>query len=385
MNLKEKKARILFVVGSLGIGGTEKQLYLLLKYLDRDRFLPKVVCLSEEGYWIEKIQQLGIDVISLKRKKSFDFGRLLALTRITSAWKPNIVHAFQPPGNTYAGLNALLTGCRPLILSYRSFHPFNRFPDLLKGSADRLVYRRSNVVVCNSQSLRDHLVKRLGSEIRTVVIHNGIDSPNGWTSIAESRFKNSLHIPQDARIVGTVGRLVPIKNHILFLEVANEVLKTRTDTYFVLVGDGPMREQLHSHAQALGISDRIMFTGEREDARMLIHYFDVFLLTTSNGKKYGEGFPNVVMEAMAQRIPCVVSNAGGTRELIKDGDAGYLIDSASKTGYASKIMELLENPSLIEEMGYRGRDIILENYGTETMVGKFESLYDSFLNEKSDC
>ena len=379
-----EKARILFVVGSLGIGGTEKQLYLLLKYLDRKHFKPLVVHLSDEGYWIKKIEALGIEVVCFKRKGSFDFGRLRNLVGIMTTWKPDIVHAFQPSGNTYAGLGALLSRSGPTILSYRSFLTFKLFPHSFKGFIDRFVYLRAGVVVCNSRALQNHLIGRFGKEIRTAVIHNGIDSLDLLSRNTEPPLRNPFDVPQNAGIIGTVGRLVPIKNHMLFLDIAKDVLKIRPDTYFVLVGDGPMRGDLHAHARHLGISNRVIFTGERPDANSLMDFFDIFLLTTSNGKKLGEGFPNVVMEAMARRIPCIASDAGGTRELFKNGVAGYLVNPSSKAAYTTKILELLNNQDVKRAMGEHGRNIIRRGYSIEKMAGEFEALYNVFL-KKTEC
>jgi glycosyltransferase involved in cell wall biosynthesis len=174
--------------------------------------------------------------------------------------------------------------------------------------------------------------------------------------------------------------MIPIKNHRLFLDIASGVLKKRPDVHFVLVGDGPLKNELHTHAGNLGIADRVVFTGQRDDVSFLLTAFDVFLFTSSNRDSEGEGLPNAVMEAMVSGLPCVASRAGGTQELFQDGEAGYLVEPEAREAYLGHTLTLLGDTALRHSLGQAGRTIIQKKHSVSTMVSHFEDLYTRVLN-----
>ncbi|MCE5336685.1 MAG: glycosyltransferase [Desulfobacteraceae bacterium] len=372
---------ILYVIGSLDIGGSEKQLYLLLKYLDRKRFRPLVVSLSEGGYWIRPIEDLGVEVICLQRHSSFEVKRLISLLNIIKEREPAIVHSYQPPANKYAALAAMIGRSEgKLIISRRGLALDPGSNQIVKRGLDDLVYRSADAVVCNSKSLQQDLKERFKTKLNTVVIPNGMEcfqapaSGNG-----EASLKINAGFPADSLVVGTVGRLVPFKNHSMFLEIASEVVKKVPRAHFAIIGDGPMLDELQRYAAQLGIDEHVNFMGRREDVPQILPAMDLFLFTSIKDQSGGEGFPNAVMEAMMCGLPCVVSNVGGTRELFNNGEAGYMVDADSKGEFVRKAVKLLRDKPLREKMGARGREIILGGYSAEEMSRRFEELYDYVL------
>ena len=374
--------RILYVIGSLDAGGTEKQLYLLLKYMNRNRFSPLVVNLSEEGYWVDRIREMGIELKEIQNTKRYEFKRLLILTDLLRKENPDIIHCYQPAGNRYGWLAAKLLGREErTVVSRRSFNHGGEKLNPIKRLVDRKVYRRVAAVVCNSEALLLDLLNEYGSNVRAVVIRNGIESismPNGKEVEAT---KSGLGIPAGVKVVGTVGRLVPVKNYNLFLDVAREVLRVVPNTIFVLVGDGPLEGHLRAYTKRIEISDRVIFTGFRADVMSLLPAFDLFLLTSYSDNGKGEGLPNVVMEAMMCGVPCVVSDAGGTRELFRDGEAGYLIRPQDVESFIRRTVELLHHSDLRQEMGLRGSSIVKNQYSAPRMARDFENLYLSVLRK----
>jgi glycosyltransferase involved in cell wall biosynthesis len=338
-----------------------------------------VVSLSPGGYWTRHISQLGIELITLERRRSYEVKRLWSLMSIILSRKPGIIHAYQPPGNTYASLAGLLTNRSKIVVSRRSFDSETQ-SNAIKKAVDRKIYRAADAVVCNSRSLYDNLKDRYGEQVKALVIYNGIDATESLHPRDTEEIKRELGLPVHADVVGTVGRLIPIKNHRLFLDIAADVVKKRPETHFVLVGDGPLEDQLQLYAKHLGIADRVIFAGQRDDVASLLTALDVFLFTSSNRESEGEGLPNAVMEAMLSEVPCVASSAGGTKELFRDGEAGYLVSPEEKEKYVQRTLTLLEDKSLRTKMGRTGRSIILERYSVQQMVKRFEDLYDSILS-----
>ena len=383
-NHKAREARapvgVLYVIGSLDLGGTEKQLYLLLKHLDRQRFRPCVVSLSEGGYWEDRIAGLDVELFSLKRSGSYEVRRLLALVHLMNQQNPHIVHGYQPPGNAYAGMATMLTRRFKMVSSCRSFDHEVLEKPLMGKVYEQLTYVHADAVVCNSQALSSQLESRYDGKVKAVVIPNGIENPSSPTvSGREDRLRESLGIPADAMVIGTVGRLVPIKNHRLFLDIAHLVKRHCPRSHFVIVGDGPLENELKTHADSLGIAGSIHFTGRREDVIEVMKAFDIFLFTSGNGDGVGEGSPNVVIEALLNGLPCVASNAGGTAELFADATAGYLVPPHDEDAYLNRTLSLIENKALRAELGECGRRLVLERFSTHAMAARFQELYESLL------
>ena len=371
---------VMHVINSLDIGGTEKQLYLLLKHLDRQRFHPVVVSLSKGGFWVEPIRGLGVELVELKRRGSYEVRRLMSLVGLLQRYKPTILHTWQSPGNLYGGLAGLFFRRSKCILSRRSLDDYRG----LRRFVDVFVHRRSNAVVCNSKALAAGLAKRFNGKLNCVVIYNGIET--GQPSRREQRLsvKREIGLPEDCKVIGSVGRMVPFKNQRLVIDAAHDVLRHRSDCYFLLVGDGPLRGELEAHARKLKVSDRVIFLGFRKDVAELLTAFDVFLFPSVNdtpdGEVFGEGFPNAVMEAMLARVPCIASTESGADELFSDGEAGFLVDPHSKDDVVEKILTLLADARMCDGMKEKGWAIIRENFSVQPMVSRFETLYDSLID-----
>jgi glycosyltransferase involved in cell wall biosynthesis len=378
------KIRIANIIGSLDMGGTEKQLFLLLKYMDRKRFSPFVVSLSEGGYWTDRIRRIGVEVIELENHKRYEVGRLFALARILHREKPDVIHCYQPPGNRYGWMAARLCGKqREVVISRRSFNGSGEKFDPYKKMVDRFIFKSAAAVVCNSEALMTDLVKEYGEEIRARVIPNGIEPTHLPNRAEVEMVKIDLGIPAGTKVIGTVGRLVPIKNHRFFLEIAREVLREFPETMFVIVGEGPLKRELCGYAKQIGISDRVLFTGQRGDVIKLLSTFELFLLTTNPPNGTGEGLPNVVMEAMMCGVPCVAFDAGGTKELYRDGEAGFLVNPKDPPTFVRRTLELLSNPVLRSELGLRGMSMAVERHSAFQMMKEHEKLYHSIFEERA--
>jgi glycosyltransferase involved in cell wall biosynthesis len=270
---------------------------------------------------------------------------------------------------------------RKVVISRRSFNDGGEKLAPWKRILDQLIFRSATAVVCNSEALMADLVKQFGEEIRGVIIPNGIEPTHLPNRAEVGMIKIDLGIPAGTKVVGTVGRLVPIKNHRFFLDVAREVLREFPKTMFVIVGEGTLKRELFGYAKQMGISDRVLFTGQRGDVIKLLSTFDLFLLPTNPPNGTGEGLPNVVMEAMMCGVPCVAFDAGGTRELFRDGEAGFLVNPKDPRTFARRTLDLLSNPVLRSELGLKGMSLAVERQSPFQMMKKHEKLYHSILEE----
>ena len=376
---------VLHVVNSLDIGGSEKQLYLLLKNMDRTRFNPKVLALSKGGYWTQPIRDLDIELIELDRRGNFEIRRLFELWRAMRRCRPDIVHTWHPGGNFYGGLAASLSGYRRLILSYRSIDRQHG----LRAVVEAITFRLASAIVCNSQGLAlDLTVRGLARDSSLAVVYNGMEStPRANTADAEATrqaIRADLGLPNHASVVATVGRMVPFKNQAFLIEIAGEVLQHCRNCFFLFIGDGPERPNLETLAQSRGVSEHVVFLGQRTDVAALLHASDVFAFpskqVTGTDGVAGEGFPNAVMEAMDAGLPCVASTVSGAVELFRDADAGYLLSPDDKSGFVQALLRLLQDPVLRSSVGGRGHSIIKRRFSAETMARRMSEVYAGVLS-----
>ncbi|MBI5740379.1 MAG: glycosyltransferase [Nitrospirae bacterium] len=363
--------KVCYIIGQLGKGGAERQLYELVKGLDRERFHPVVISLSQGGLWKDEIQKLNVQVIELQRKKNWEFSRLLKLFRLLKSVKPDIVHTFMFSANSYGRVAAVL--CRvPVIIASerceRNKYEMGKYQNYI----DRLLALFSQGIICNSRGVALTLINKYSFASRKImVVHNGIN--------ADNFFKQDCIGGTDKRaqkIIVTVGRLYHQKNHRLFLEAAKIVLKKSEDKEikFLIIGKGPLQEELENYAESLGIRGNVIFAGERNDIPEVLHDADIFVMTSLY-----EGMPNAVMEAMAAGLPVVASDVGGSNELVVDGETGFLCPCDNAALIAERVIHLLADPQNSSVMGERGRERILRDFTLQKMVDDTQGIYIKLL------
>lgn len=365
------KARILFVIGSLGRGGAEKQLHLLLKYLDRDRFAPSVVSLSVGGPWAQPIRDLGVPVIEVPRQRSFELARLRALFRVIRNVAPHILQTFSPYDTTYGFLAGRASGVPALVASQRT--EAGRYAELgWTARLGRLLWGWADAIICNSPPDRRQSSRPLR---RHVIIHNGVEPMRPARS--REQVRHALGLQDGDLVVGSVGRLVAAKNYPLTLEVARRVLATHPQTRFLLVGGGPLEADLGARIRHLGLEQRVQMTGERDDVADLMNALDVFLMTSDH-----EGMPNAAMEAGTLGLPCVVTAAGASAEVVAHGLSGFVCPVGDLEGLVSGLRHLLDDAAARHRFGEAARARMAGEFAPERMARSTEALYERLLAAK---
>ncbi len=355
--------RILYILSTLNRGGAEQQLYYLLKYA-QPRPEATVVSLGGSGYWEQPMTELGVRVIPLKRRSKSDFSRLFELTRIIRAGSYDIVHLFiDNVSGIYAHLAAFasghprfITGERADIYSqpywYRAFK--------------RIANRRVRRVLCNSNLAAQNLLKE------GLVKRDQVDTiPNG---IELERFALPAARDSADRItVSMIGSLSPVKNPELFVRAAAKVIETQPAVRFIHAGGGALLNDMRQLAHELEIADSLTFFGLREDVTPILAQTDVFVLSS-----HSEGMPNAVMEAMAAGLPCVTTDVGDCRELIADGDNGFIVPIGDVDQMAAAILKLTGDAALRQRMGQNGCQRI-QAYAVSRMAQRYQAIYAEVL------
>ena len=246
----------------------------------------------------------------------------------------------------------------------------------LNESLDRVMLRLMKRVVCVSEGQAEKVRKAGVSVDRIRVIRNAIDTTRFDNGNDAGRASLEALFPLKPRlIVLGVGRLSPEKGFDQFVDAASVILQTNTDVGFALIGDGPDRGMLEQRVKALGIENRLVFAGFRNDIDRLIAAADVLAQSS-----YTEGLPNVVLEACAASVPVVATDVGGTGEVVRDGEAGYLVPAGDHRALAARLIDLIASPSTRAEMGARGRTIVSRDFSFAHQSSEYVRLFHEVAN-----
>jgi len=238
----------------------------------------------------------------------------------------------------------------------------------------RLIRRLAHRMLVNSEAIRERILAHDHSlQEKIVVVRNGVHQATVSRAQAREALSRELGTGEAAKLIGIAARLQPVKGHRFFLEAAASVLREQPAAHFVLVGDGPLRPVIEKHATHLGIADRVHLLGDRTDVAQLTSAFDLLVLSSLH-----EGLPNAVMEAMAARVPVVATAVGGTKELITDGETGYLAAPGDASALADRILFALDDPNSANVVAAASTRIT-NTFGMDRMVESVGRLYDELM------
>jgi glycosyltransferase involved in cell wall biosynthesis len=233
------------------------------------------------------------------------------------------------------------------------------------------------VVCCSKAVERWVLEKENLPPGKVSTIHTGVDLQRFRTPADGERIRREFGIPPDALVVGTVANFAFEKGYPALLEAAEISLKINKGLWFLLVGSGPLEKEVRGRVKKILGHERIVFTGSRWDIPDLMEAMDVFVLASVI-----EGFPNVLLEAMAMTKAVIATSVGGIPELIESGENGILVPPSDGKALAQAILSLLEDRGKRAELGARAQEKMREEFTLDRMLNQYEALYLSLLREK---
>jgi len=324
----------MFVLSSLGVGGSECKIARMANRFKEDDVQVTLACLNGP-YTLEPSVRRDVPLHKIERRGKFSFSAVWRLRRLLLQERPATVIAV----NLY---QALYVACATSLLSHRP-----RTVALVNTSSCRrglrkrlyqMVLSRFDLTVHGSQAQRRFWVDdSRRAHDNSTVIYNGVDSAHFEPVIAHEaakRLRARLGVSPQALLIGTVGRMRPEKNHEVLLTALRHLRVARVDVHLVIAGDGPLRDFLARRAVELEVADRVSFVGELDDVRPVLTALDVFVLPSTAV----ESFSNAALEAMAIGRPVILSDVGGAREMIDDGVEGYVV---SRTELAARLPALI--------------------------------------------
>ena len=388
--------RIVRVIARLNIGGPTIQAITLTKLLKERGYRTRLVRGSEgraEGNMDYLARELGVEptlVPSMRRDPGVgDVRALLTLIRILRAERPHIVHTHAAKAGTLGRLAALLAfpsvQGRPVLV--HTFHGHSLTGYFGGGTAafyratEHWLASRTDALVAVSAEVADDLARlRVAPRERFTVVPLGFDlAPfldDRARAARRASFRDELGIPADAELVTLVARLVPIKRVDRFLRVARRLAQARPGTWFLIVGDGELGEQLRTAEDARALDRKLIWAGFRRDVPDVCFASDVVVLTSDN-----EGTPVSLIEAQAAAVPVVGTDVGGVRGAVRDGVTGLIAPPEDDARLLRAIARVLEDRELAVRVARSGREHALTTFGIERLVGDLDGLYRRLLEQ----
>jgi glycosyltransferase involved in cell wall biosynthesis len=387
-----ERIRVVRIISRLNVGGPAIHATLLTERLDPARYESLLVSGAEgadEGSYLDlhqrslstlrRVPELGREISGVR-----DLNGLRALTRIIRDVKPHIVHTHTAKAGALGRAAAWRAGVPIIVHTYHG-HVFDGYFSPLKTQAfvavERWLATRTHCLVSVSEQVRtDVLARGIGTPDKSVVVPLGLDLDR-YLHAEQRRGElrrepdiRALGIDAHTPLIGIVARLVPIKAHEVFLDMAARVAAARPDARFLIIGDGERRQELETLTDTLGLKGRIHFLGWRQDLDRIYADLDAVVLTSRN-----EGSPVALTEAMAAARPVVSTRVGGVSDLISDGDTGLLTTVDDGRGLAESVLRVLGQPALAARLGQAGRARVRKAFDSRRLLDDIDRLYSRLL------
>lgn len=336
--------KVLHICWDLGQGGIQRYLVDLLSF-HKERFSSRVIVLSTPGALSEEVSGLceGVDYVGMSN--GLDASALMRILKLLKAHDYDVIHTHA--NNAILAL-ALKFQSGPVLFTEHGGRLLNRD----RGALLFYKYLSSNIdrFIAISQYMADMMCAENASiHSRIKVIHNGVDYDHIVEACRAGTVVSDLPVGQK---VGFVGRLTSDKGIDLFIETARLVHAERPEVAFIVVGEGPAKEEMQVLVESYGLEESVHFLGYRKDAREIIGSLNLCLFTS----RY-EGFGLVVAESLAAGVPVVaMDERSAVSELIRNGVEGVLVKGLDTSGAAKEVIRLLDDPDLMERMSSAGRD-----------------------------
>jgi glycosyltransferase involved in cell wall biosynthesis len=322
----------------------------------------------------DKARARGLTFYDIPERGKFDPHVIRAVRDIVVQHDINLIHAHDYKSDLFAYLVRRWLRPRPLpLLSTAHAWVMLGLRGELYRRLDLWLMRHFDHLIAVSHATKAEMVAARIPASKISVIHNAIDAEAWSPSRATADIRKELGLEHTFPVIGYVGRIMPEKDLETWLRAAAVVAGRHPGAHFVLVGegrDGTTQRQLQSLAATLGIAQRVMFTGYRENLLPVYASFDLFMLSSRR-----EGLPNSILEAMAMGLPVVTTDVAGAKELVIDGQTGFVLPQGDVHGLAQGVLALVENDSLGLRMGRAGRERIEREFSFTQRLQRIEELY----------
>lgn len=383
------RRRVLHLITRLIVGGAQENTLASVVRVAPDRYDSQLWIgpqAGSEGTLLDEARALGTDPVvipDLVREISplRDLRATRDLTRRLRNERFDLIHTHSSKAGILGRIAARRAGVPVVVHTAHGWGFHERMPAWRQRAyitAERVLARGTDCIVSVShQTTRIGLDAGIGQAADYEMIRSGIPLDRFRPDPdARARVRQSLGIPADAPVVGSVGRLSAQKNPEDFVELARRTASRIPGVRFLYVGDGPLRPRIEERIRREDLEDVVILAGLRRDVPGLLAAMDVFVLTS-----LWEGLPRVVPQALATGVPTVVYDISGIREIVRDTENGWLVSQGDLESMEGHVVGLLSNPERLSAMGARARDQFDSAFSEIEMIRRLEALYDRLLGE----
>jgi len=354
--------------GMHSLGGPAQVVYLMTGLRDRGH---EAVLVCPRGSSVSRhALDAGLDVIAVPLTTDLDLSFVFRLYMIIKRVRPDIVHLHSRRGaDIMGGLAARAAKTPAIILSRRIDNPVRRgfLPKIKYGClCDR--------IIAVSGGVRNALVEGGVDSDKITIVHSVADAKKYQKKGSEAKVRAEFGLDDSANVIAVIAQLIERKGHRFLLQAAPKILEAFPNTHFLILGEGRLENDLCQLAASLGIQDKVIFAGFRNNIGELLSITTVLVHPATM-----EGFANCVLQAMAAEVPAVVTAVGGMPESVHDGVNGLLIPPKDVGALAKSVLKLLGDPDLRAKMGSEGKRIVEEQFSVDGMVEGVLAVYRSVL------
>ncbi len=378
---------VFHLITRLIVGGAQENTLYSAALLDPARYQVQVISGAQtgsEGSLIEEARQQGIPLKilpELVRQISplKDLLALIKLYRLLRREPCRVLHTHSSKAGILGRLAGRLARTPVIIHTVHgwSFHDYMS-PWLRKTYIllERWMAHYTQALVAVSQKDIDKgLQAGIGRPDQYHLIRSAIPIELFDASLFDrGKIRQALGIPEQAVVIGFVGRFSPQKNPLDWVRVAKQVGQNEKDVFFLMVGDGPLRDPVEAHLRQAGICDRTVLTGLRRDIPALLACMDIFMHTS-----LWEGLPRAIIQAMCMGLPVLAYSADGVQEIIQNGENGYIFQPGEIDEMADVCEYLLHHPEIRNALGQRGHERVIQEFDLQKMIAQISTLYEQFV------
>jgi len=366
---------VLHLIGSLSPGGAERNLYYLAPPMATSKFRYGIACLMRRGELASEIEALGIPIFELgyrQRKILFTVMKLAGLLR---HYRVRVLHTHLFESGLVGRLAGWFAGT-PVIITHE--HGKTLWKRWYHRLFERLAIYGTDLRIVVSKDIMDLRMRLEATPPQKLrLVHNAVDPEPFIEAESQRSGKRSELGFNDEFVVGTTGRLVDAKAFDVMLEVAREVAHRNPKVRFVIIGEGPLRDDLERLKFSLGLEGIVTFLGKRSDVPELLAALDLYLMTSRR-----EGLPLSLIEAMLAARPIVATSVGGIPDTLTDGVDGILVPPGDIEAIARAVVDLAADGDLRVALGSAARRKAIERYSPANILSQLEAIYTDFLSKK---
>lgn len=390
-DIKMNKKTIIYVIGSMDLGGAEKHIVNVASMLKKLGWNPEFFVIKHGGPLSKILEQNQIPIHSIelpswfsnviRHKKTglFILHLLSFIMFVYKYWKikPEITHFFLPTAYIVGGVASLLSPVKIKIMSRRSLNNYkqnNRFLFYI----EKMLHKFMDVVCGNSNAILEQLKLEGVDSYKLQLIYNGVDNKKYFPSLDKSVFREKLGISKDALVFVIVANLIPYKGHMDLIQAFGAISDDIGQDWILLClgRDDGIQNQLYDTAKRLKIDNNIRFLGSQANVEEYLIASDVGILSS-----HEEGFSNAILECMSSGLPMIVTDVGGNAEAVIDGKQGFVVPSHNPNKLSKAILKISHDTILRNKMGKSARDRALNVFDVDSCIDQYNKMYTKLINQ----